>query len=104
MTINRWQQAVIDGLTAAQIDHFLHVPGGPLAPIIAHFEQDPNVVELPAVTGSDAGCVVTLKSDACVPLIATFGVPVKSNEPLPVFWIVNVRANVFAVSTVPKSV
>ena len=47
MSINRWQQAIIDGLTAANIDHFLHVPGGPLGPIIAHFEQDPTVVELP---------------------------------------------------------
>ncbi|MEM7532295.1 MAG: thiamine pyrophosphate-binding protein [Chloroflexota bacterium] len=42
-----YQQAVIDGLETAAIDYFLHVPGGPLAPIITHFIQAEGVTELP---------------------------------------------------------
>ena len=47
MAKSPWQQAIIDGLEAIPIDHFLHVPGGPLAPIIAHFQDAPAVKELP---------------------------------------------------------
>ncbi|MEM7116713.1 MAG: thiamine pyrophosphate-binding protein [Chloroflexota bacterium] len=45
--LDSYQQAVVVGLEAARIDYFLHVPGGPLAPIIAHFRQSETVVELP---------------------------------------------------------
>lgn len=47
MQADPYQQAVITGLEEAKIDHFLHVPGGPLAPIIAHFAQAKSVIELP---------------------------------------------------------
>ncbi|MEM7134749.1 MAG: thiamine pyrophosphate-binding protein [Chloroflexota bacterium] len=47
MRICPYQQAVVDGLEAAKIDYFLHVPGGPLAPIIEHFAQAEDVIELP---------------------------------------------------------
>lgn len=42
-----YQRAVIDGLEAIGIDYFLHVPGGPLAPIIRHFSESERVIELP---------------------------------------------------------
>lgn len=45
--MNPYQQAVIEGLEAARIDYFLHVPGGPLAPIIQYFARSERVVELP---------------------------------------------------------
>ena len=47
MNCSPYQQAVINGLEAAKIDYFLHVPGGPLAPIIAHFIESDQVTELP---------------------------------------------------------
>ena len=45
--MDRYQQAVIDGLEAIPIDYFLHVPGGPLVPIINYFTHSDGVVELP---------------------------------------------------------
>ncbi|MEM7342929.1 MAG: thiamine pyrophosphate-binding protein [Chloroflexota bacterium] len=42
-----FQQAIIQGLEMANIDYFLHVPGGPLAPIIHYFSEVDGVVELP---------------------------------------------------------
>ena len=47
MKMNPYQQAVIDGLEASGIDYFLHVPGGPLAPIIDYFAHSEKVIELP---------------------------------------------------------
>ena len=62
-------------------------------------------VVLPAAATEAAGCAVTVKSAAFVPLTATSGVPERVRAPVPVFWIVKVRATVPPVSFAPpKSV
>ncbi|CAD0000397.1 hypothetical protein FLACHUCJ7_00016 [Flavobacterium chungangense] len=62
-------------------------------------------VVLPEVFIGLVGWVVTVKSAALVPLMATFGVPVRLKPITPVFSIVKVRACVpDARSTEPKSV
>lgn len=47
MKTNSYQQGVINGLTAVRINYLLHVPGGPIAPIIQHFSEATAVTELP---------------------------------------------------------
>ena len=39
--------AVIEGLNGAGIEYFIHVPDSFGAPVIAHFEDDPNVRSFP---------------------------------------------------------
>ena len=49
-------------------------------------------VLLPAAAIGEAGCVPTVNIAASVPLIATFGVPVRLRLEVPRFWIVKVIA------------
>ncbi len=45
--MDRYQQAVVQGLEAAGIDYLLYVPGSALSPIIEHFAAAPKPVSMP---------------------------------------------------------
>jgi len=63
-----------------------------------------KVVEPPGAT-EEAGCAITVKSGACVPVIVTGVAPLSVSASEPVFWIVKVRVTVPPLrAAVPKSV
>jgi len=67
------------------------------SPVAEGSKRTSNVVEPPAATEA-AGCVVTTKSAAWVPVSVTGVAPVSVSTPVPVFWMVKVRVAVAPVT------